>query len=328
MLLRAAVLAALAPSVASLALALPPKAPSGGFRPSSAAFCPAEGYLSNLNGFEESVIRLGEAEVASLAVYKRRRRTTVEILKELNVEHNHYELLGIPSNATYRQVKAAFRKRVVEWRCHPDIQCTPETRTLWDSLQSAHEALSDPERRQAYDRRLRTKAVVKRVIVVAEKAIAFVLSDLMPAAQEIAKQAHKLWKAAQMAAQEWNLDVLAPSIDKLALPDHKELWDNAQKTAKAFNDGTKLALPDHKELWDNAQKTAKAFNDGTKLALPDHKELWDNAQKTAKALNNGNKLALPDRKELWEGAQKTAKALHLLHFVPMQKPRQKADQPD
>lgn len=60
---------------------------------------------------------------------------------------NHYEVLGVPRNASQAEVKKAFRERA--WRAHPDRGGSPETMT---ALNKAYDVLMDPELREQYDR--------------------------------------------------------------------------------------------------------------------------------------------------------------------------------
>lgn len=65
---------------------------------------------------------------------------------------DYYEVLGVPPDATGRQIEAAYWRRAHE-------AAAPEQRRL---LNEAFEALGHPERRQAYDAERATAGVVKR----------------------------------------------------------------------------------------------------------------------------------------------------------------------
>ncbi|MBN2010753.1 J domain-containing protein [candidate division KSB1 bacterium] len=67
---------------------------------------------------------------------------------------NYYFILGINSDASIEQIKTAYRQRVMEY--HPDHygeNCTP-----FLAVQEAYATLSDPQRRQNYDRSIRRKS--------------------------------------------------------------------------------------------------------------------------------------------------------------------------
>jgi molecular chaperone DnaJ len=62
-----------------------------------------------------------------------------------------YELLGVQRDATQDDIKRAFRRRAME--LHPDANPdNPEAETQFKEVALAYETLSDPDRRQRYDR--------------------------------------------------------------------------------------------------------------------------------------------------------------------------------
>ena len=66
---------------------------------------------------------------------------------------NHYVALGLDRRCTTEQVRAAYR--LLAKRHHPDLnQGSPEAGARTQALNAAHEILTDPERRLAYDREL------------------------------------------------------------------------------------------------------------------------------------------------------------------------------
>jgi len=68
-------------------------------------------------------------------------------------ETDFYDLLGVQPDASAQEIKKAFRK--VAQKMHPD-KCVGmdqrEATKRFQDLQEAHEVLSDPEKRQKYDR--------------------------------------------------------------------------------------------------------------------------------------------------------------------------------
>ena len=73
--------------------------------------------------------------------------------REKKERRDPYEVLGVQRDASLEQIKKAYRKRVKEW--HPDRhppskkdECTQRI----IEINAAYEILSDPERREAYDK--------------------------------------------------------------------------------------------------------------------------------------------------------------------------------
>jgi molecular chaperone DnaJ len=65
-------------------------------------------------------------------------------------ESDYYELLGVPRNANDADLKRAFRTLARE--LHPDVSSEPEADRRFREVAEAYEILSDPERREIYDR--------------------------------------------------------------------------------------------------------------------------------------------------------------------------------
>jgi len=68
---------------------------------------------------------------------------------------NYYELLGIASTASQKEIKQAYIKKVKEWHPdkNPDRRAEAEEKTK--ILNQAYHLLSDPAGRKNYDRMLR-----------------------------------------------------------------------------------------------------------------------------------------------------------------------------
>lgn len=66
---------------------------------------------------------------------------------------DHYATLGLHRACSEAQIRAAYR--LLAKRCHPDVNGgAPEALLTTQALNAAHEILSDPARRKAYDREL------------------------------------------------------------------------------------------------------------------------------------------------------------------------------
>jgi len=65
---------------------------------------------------------------------------------------NYYEVLGVSRNATPEEIRAAYREAVRRW--HPDLNPAPEAHEYFLLVRQAYEVLSNPKKRQAYDRTL------------------------------------------------------------------------------------------------------------------------------------------------------------------------------
>lgn len=67
-------------------------------------------------------------------------------------ESDYYAVLGIPKNATDTAIKKAYRKMALKW--HPDKNPgnQQEAERVFKLVSEAYEVLSDPKKREVYDR--------------------------------------------------------------------------------------------------------------------------------------------------------------------------------
>ncbi|XP_063073734.1 dnaJ homolog subfamily B member 9 [Engraulis encrasicolus] len=67
----------------------------------------------------------------------------------LAAEEDYYEVLGVPKDATERQIKKAFHKLAMKY--HPDRNKSPDAEDKFRDIAEAYETLSDEKRRREYD---------------------------------------------------------------------------------------------------------------------------------------------------------------------------------
>lgn len=63
---------------------------------------------------------------------------------------DYYEVLGVDRSASQRDIKKAYRDKAREW--HPDVSDAPNAEARFKEVNEAYQVLSDPEKRNAYDR--------------------------------------------------------------------------------------------------------------------------------------------------------------------------------
>ncbi|MBI4186333.1 MAG: molecular chaperone DnaJ [Chloroflexi bacterium] len=66
------------------------------------------------------------------------------------IKRDYYEVLGVDRDASEEEIKKAFRK--LAFKCHPDRNHAEDAAEKFKELNEAYEALSDPDKRSAYDR--------------------------------------------------------------------------------------------------------------------------------------------------------------------------------
>ncbi|PAV90082.1 hypothetical protein WR25_14894 [Diploscapter pachys] len=65
-------------------------------------------------------------------------------------EQDIYSILGLKKNANIREIKKAYKSLVKEW--HPDKSTDPAAQEKFMQIQKAYEILSDPEKKERYDK--------------------------------------------------------------------------------------------------------------------------------------------------------------------------------
>jgi hypothetical protein len=66
------------------------------------------------------------------------------------IRPDFYKILGVSSNATQKEIEAAYRTLVRT--CHPDVCRSPQAEEQMKDINEAYEVLGDPEKRLKYDR--------------------------------------------------------------------------------------------------------------------------------------------------------------------------------
>ncbi|XP_067855686.1 dnaJ homolog subfamily B member 9-like [Heptranchias perlo] len=62
---------------------------------------------------------------------------------------DYYDILGVPKNASDRQIKKAFHKLAMKY--HPDKNKSPDAEAKFREIAEAYETLSDEKKRKDYD---------------------------------------------------------------------------------------------------------------------------------------------------------------------------------
>lgn len=81
------------------------------------------------------------------------------------MQQNHYKLLDVPFSATRKDITTAYHKQMRKW--HPDrFRGTDKTlaENYAKDLNHAYSVLSDPRKREEYDRALRIDAIQGQIM--------------------------------------------------------------------------------------------------------------------------------------------------------------------
>ena len=106
---------------------------------------------------------------------------------------NYYELLGIASTASQKEIKQAYIKKVKEWHPdkNPDRRAEAEEKTK--ILNQAYHLLSDPAGRKNYDRMLRYTQGKDFGEFVNDEAIKNKINKAYPALKKVLENVRQLY---------------------------------------------------------------------------------------------------------------------------------------
>ena len=62
---------------------------------------------------------------------------------------DHYNILGVASNASSREISSAYRRLALQY--HPDRNKTPHANDMMLRINTSYSILSDPNKRREYD---------------------------------------------------------------------------------------------------------------------------------------------------------------------------------
>src|SRR5579884_723583 len=107
----------------------------------------------------------------------------------MNSQLNYYELLGVPSNATADEIRSKFHDLARVF--HPDRQVDKETaQRLFIRINAAYGTLTDPKKRESYDKKLRAAGGKHDVAMVTAEASDVISAISTHQILEWVKEAH------------------------------------------------------------------------------------------------------------------------------------------
>ncbi|MBI3577471.1 DnaJ domain-containing protein [Candidatus Gottesmanbacteria bacterium] len=65
------------------------------------------------------------------------------------IKRDYYEVLGVSKNASFEELKKAYRKLALEW--HPDRNKSPQAHEKFKEINEAYAVLSDSKKKETYD---------------------------------------------------------------------------------------------------------------------------------------------------------------------------------
>lgn len=100
---------------------------------------------------------------------------------------NHYEVLGVPSNASKGAIRKAYFTKAKE--LHPDKNPDPRAADMFDQAKKSYDALGDPAERAKLDKRLRAKEMRELRYAKADEEKRSMMNELQQREKVAAAQA-------------------------------------------------------------------------------------------------------------------------------------------
>ncbi|KAF4317717.1 hypothetical protein BBO99_00007611 [Phytophthora kernoviae] len=100
--------------------------------------------------------KLSEKDMQQHREYMKKYKMQSSDLESKEMQYkDHYELLGIPRDASHTEIRKAYRKLALT--CHPDRKPSAAALARWEGVPAAYAVLSNPNDRTEYDATLPTR---------------------------------------------------------------------------------------------------------------------------------------------------------------------------
>ena len=106
---------------------------------------------------------------------------------------NYYELLGIDSKSSQKEIKRAYLDKVKEWHPDKNLDRAKEAEKKTKVLNEAYHTLGDPERRQTYDRMLQYTKGKKFGEYINDEAFKNKINKAYPALKKVLENVRELY---------------------------------------------------------------------------------------------------------------------------------------
>ena len=112
-----------------------------------------------------------------------------------NPDSTHYDVLGVPRNASQADIATAYRRLALIY--HPDVDKSPGATRRFQRINAANQALSDPQSRSTYDVETRGRDQSRRASQEAARR-----EEARRAAERAREEARRASESARMRAEE------------------------------------------------------------------------------------------------------------------------------